>query len=254
VWKKIIGIEDSSKGVGMSTHTGPLVDPSIDIFRDQSDRLRPTKPLPTDRVSPLNQLRILRAWASVSNEGERPATVNEVSKTVEMAASTVAMTNPFFSSIGLLQRLAVGTYMPSKDVVAFFNARSHDTAARKLAPAFRDAWFGQLILPKLKHAPMEEQTVVSLLEDAAATGPEQRKVLGFIIDFMAAVGLIEHKGDQIKLTSWYSTPSQLVPTISLDGSRYCVSVRVDSKELAESLSALFISLSELVTSRKKMKT
>lgn len=235
----------------MSARSGPLVDLTPDIFKDQSDRPRPTKPLPTDRVSPSNQLRILRAWASMSNEGKRPATVNEVSTTVDMVASTVAMTNPFFSSIGLLQRLAVGTYMPSRDVIAFSNSANDKVAARKLAPAFRDAWFGQLILPKLKYAPMEEQTVLSLLEDAAATGPEQRKALGFILDFMAVVGLIEQKGDQIKLTSWYSTPSQLVPTISLDGSRYCVTVHVDSKELAESISVLFTRLSELIVSRKK---
>jgi hypothetical protein len=238
----------------MSARIGPLVDLTPDILRDQSDRPIPTKPLPTDRVSPPNQLRILRAWASISNEGKRPATVNEVSKTVDMAASTVAMTNPFFSSIGLLQRLAVGTYLPSRDVIAFFNSTDDKTAARKLAPAFRDAWFGQLILPKLKYAPMEEQTVVSLLEDAAATGSEQRKAVGFILDFMAAAGLIEQNGDEIKLTSWYSTPSQLVPTISLDGSRYCVTVHVDSKELAESISAMFTSLSELIASRKKGET
>src|ERR1700722_16565720 len=99
----------------MNAQSGAIAPQSLE-YLSSADRLRPIQPLPTDRVSPENQLRILRAWASVSNEGTRAATVNEVASNVNMVGSTVAMTNPFFSSIGLLKRLAVGTYIPSKSV------------------------------------------------------------------------------------------------------------------------------------------
>jgi hypothetical protein len=229
----------------MSAHSGQSLAQDFNFLKNPAERLRPIKPLPTARVSPQNQLRILRAWAYVSSEGTKAATVNEVASTVDMASSTVAMTNPFFSSIGLLQRLAVGTYVPSKEVVAFLNANNPQTAGRSLSPAFRDAWFGQLIVPKLKYAPMDEQSILSALQDASGVGQEQKKALGFILDFMEAVELVERNGDQIKLARWCAAPPPLIPTVSLDGSTYCVSVRVDSKVLAERLVELFNSLAAL---------
>ena len=228
----------------MSAHSGHVTAQSPAYF-NLTDRLRPIKPLPTDRVSPQNQLRILRAWVSISDEGTKAATVNEVASMVDMASSTVAMTNPFFSSLGLLQRLAVGTYVPSKKVVAYVNANNPQTAGRHLAPAFRDAWFGQLIIPKLKHAPMGKGELLSLLEEASAIGTDQRKALAFILEFMAAVELIEEDDDQIRLARWCAAPPPLIPTVSLDGSTYCVTVRVDSKVLADQLVELFTSLAAL---------
>ena len=232
----------------MSAHAGQFA-AQDSLFSKNADRPRFTKPLPTDRVSPENQLNILRAWASVSNEGTRAATVNEVAMRVDMASSTVAMTNPFFSSIGLLQRLAVGTYVPSPDVIAFFNAKNPETAGRKLAPAFRDAWFGKLIIPKLKYSAMSDKAVLTVLADEAGVGPEQQKALEFILEFMTVVELIERDGVQVRLAPWYSTPSQFVPTVTVEGSAYCVSVRVDSKSMAESLVNLLMSLANLAAKK-----
>ncbi len=233
----------------MSAYLGPLVAQPLENL-SLAERPRAIQPLPTDRVSPQNQLEILRAWASVSREGTRAATVNEIASTVDMAASTVAMTNPFFSSIRLLQRLARGTYIPSKEVIAFFNAKKSRTAGRELAPVFRDAWFGQLLIPKLKYAPMSEQTALSQLEDASGVAQEQTKALGFILDFMEEAELIKRNGDQIKLTRWCAAPPPpLIPMVSLDGSTYCVTVRVDSKALAERLVDLFTSLAALAAKK-----
>jgi len=230
----------------MSTQSGPLAAQSSQYF-SSADRLRPIQPLPTDRVSPEKQLLILRAWASVSNEGTRAATVNEVASNVRMVASTVAMTNPFFSSIGLLKRLAVGTYVPSKQVIAYFNAyaKNPETAGAELAQVFQDAWFGQVIVPKLKFSPMGEKSLLSALEDASGGGQAQRKALGFILDLMELAQVIERHGEQIRLMPLWSSPPQLIPSVSFDGSNYCVTVRVDSKVLAEHLKDLFISLSAL---------
>ena len=130
-------------------------------------------------------------------------------------------------------------------MISFFNANV-DEAARHLAPAFRDAWFGQLIIPNIKFAPLGEELVLSMLEAACGGTQEQRKALGFLLDFMEAVELIERSHGKIKLSA-VATPPQLVPTLSRDGSSYCVSIRVDSKALAESLLDVFAHLAALVT-------
>lgn len=226
----------------MSAHLGHVTARIPDLFKISPDRPRLCQPVPTDRISPANQLSILRAWGSENNEKKQAATVNEVARRVGMVSSTVAMTNPFFSSLGLLQRLAKGTYLPSKEVIAYSNAPDSQSARRHLAPAFRDAWFGVLLIPSLKEGPMDERSALSLLEEASGVGQDQKKALGFILDFMVEVGLIERNGDQVKLTPWSATPPQLIPTISRDGSSYSVTVRVDSKAVAESLLELFNTL------------
>jgi hypothetical protein len=239
----------------MTVSAAPIGVRNLPLAKDKNERSRPIKPLPTDRVSPLNQLKILRAWAAMSHCGTRAATVNEVAKAVEMAASTVAMTNPFFASIGLLQRLAVGTYAPSDDVIAFFNARDAAFAPRKLAPVFRQAWFGQILIPRLTYAPMEEQAAISLLEEAASAGPESRKALGVTLDLMAAAQVIEREAGQLRLVPEFagSGSPQSAPVIAVDqrigDTQFHLNIHVDAKDLVtwtpEQIAAFFDGLTRL---------
>src|SRR6185503_16753600 len=117
----------------------------------KADRSNPTKTLPTDRISAAKQLEFLRAYAAASNGATRAVTVAEIAEITKAAASTIAMFHPFFMSIGLLQRVDTGSYMPSSDAINFLRAYewNPDTASQKLASAFRDAWCGQLLIPKL---------------------------------------------------------------------------------------------------------
>ena len=222
-------------------------------FKDESERSRPVKPLPTDRVSTSNQLRILRAWAFVSSGGKRPVTVNEVAHEVRMAASTVAMTNPFFSSTGLLQRLAVGTYIPSREVLLleFSSDENSETAGRRLAPLLRQTWFGQTLLERLALGAIEECEAISLLEDASSASFEHRKPLEFLLEFMADAHLIERANGRIAML----IPA--VPTVSLEhslnGNHVQVNINIDSKDLAnwgpEQIAAFFKGLTELIAAK-----
>ncbi|MGH9555713.1 MAG: hypothetical protein ACRD2Y_07810, partial [Terriglobales bacterium] len=63
---------------------------------------RPTKILPTDRITFTRQLDILRAWAAISGPMGKIATNNAVADVVKMQASTVSMANAFLNSVGLL--------------------------------------------------------------------------------------------------------------------------------------------------------
>src|SRR5579863_6726568 len=106
----------------MSAHTNGVATPSVHEIpkREKTEKpeRKPTKTLPTDRINPPKQLDILRAYAAASNNGTKPATVNEVAEIVKMAPSTVALVNAFFSSIQVLQRADTGAYTPSGDVIA----------------------------------------------------------------------------------------------------------------------------------------
>lgn len=190
--------------------------------------------------------------------GTRAATVNEVAQAVEMAASTVAMANPFFASIGLLQRLAVGTYAPSEEVIAFFAVKDPEAAPRQLASTFRQAWFGQVLIPRLMYAPIEEQAALALLEEVSCASPEYKKALGFTLDLMAAAQLIERSEGQIKLLPDQASPGgtllQSPPTVvfdkTSDRAQFRVDIHVDSKDLAnwgpEKITAFFHAVAALL--------
>src|SRR5579863_8993712 len=65
---------------------------------------KPTKFLPTDRITFSRQLDILRAWAAASGPLGKAVANNDVADIVKMQASTVSLANAFFASVGLLTR------------------------------------------------------------------------------------------------------------------------------------------------------
>jgi hypothetical protein len=215
------------------------------------DRSKPIRPVPTDRISPEKQLLILRTWATASNNRARAATVVEVSKMVDMAGSTVAMANPFFSSIGLIQRLDVGTYSPSEQVIEF--AAAHECnpgqAAYSLAPAFRDAWFGKILLSKLADGPLYEEAAISLLMADSEAGPEYKKAFVVLLDLMTASGLLLRNGGQVALR-----PGPVVLKKNGKGAQICVTIRIDAKDLSgwapDQIGALLEGLAELMAKQK----
>jgi len=171
---------------------------------------------------------------------------------VDMAASTVAMANPFFSSIGLLQRLDVGMYAPSEEVIEFASAceRNIQTAAYALAPAFRQAWFSKVLLPKLADDPIDEEVALSLLMEESSAGPEYRKALGFLLDLMVAAGVVKREKGRI-----VPIASPIVVTHTDNGVQLCVSVQIDAKDLAEwapdQIDAFLGGLVALITAKRE---
>lgn len=171
-----------------------LEDPSI-----RKDRLRPTKTLPTDRITFDNQLKILRAWAALGMSG-KPITNEDVAAAVGMKASTIALANPFFSNIGLLMKVDNG-YIPAPQVVDFFRSTEWDesTAAHKLAPVLREQWFALAVIPTLAvSGSMTEEQAIARLADAASATKEYKNQLGVLVDYLNGSGLLIHEGDQIR--------------------------------------------------------
>src|ERR1700683_5387850 len=74
---------------------------------------RPTKFLPSERITFMRQLDILRGWAAASGPLRKAVGNVEVGKIVDMQPSTVSMNNAFYASIGLLSK-SEGGYAPAE--------------------------------------------------------------------------------------------------------------------------------------------
>jgi hypothetical protein len=127
--------------------------------------------------------------------------VTEVAEIVRMASTTVSLANSFLNNVGLIQRSDAGSYLPAQEVLSFLRAYewNPDTASHKLSPVLKDTWFSNIILPRITFGPIEEEQAIALLADAASAGPDYRKQLRTILEFMALCGLIVREGGQIKL-------------------------------------------------------
>jgi hypothetical protein len=152
---------------------------------------RPSLTLPTDRVAFSKQLDILRAYAIASGPTARAVSNGEVASIVKMVPQTVAICNSFFAGSGLIERNGSG-YSPSAEVISFNRAYewTPETASHKLAPKLSAAWFSERLIGKLRFRPMDIDSAITDLAEAAAAGPDYKNQLRMVLDYMAAAGLI----------------------------------------------------------------
>ncbi len=164
---------------------------------------KPGRILPTEKISVAKQLDFLRGYAAVSSNGTKAASVNEVASVLKVAPSSVTLASSFLASIGLIVRTDAGTYNPSTEVIAFLRAFewNKETASYKLAPLFRESWFGKALIPRLLIAPIEEDAAIEALAEAAPANTEYRKELRMLIDFMVAGGVVTREGNMVKLVA-----------------------------------------------------
>lgn len=162
-------------------------------------RTRPTKTLPTDRITFGKQLEILRAYGTLSGSAGGAVTNNEVAEAMNMQPSTISLANPFFNSVGLILKTDTGG-VPSSAVIEMIRAKewTPETATHKLAPVLKDTWFGQALLPKVSFAPMSEEAALAKLAEICTASPDYKPQLRMLIDYLAAAGLIDREGDQLK--------------------------------------------------------
>src|SRR3984885_3110238 len=187
----------------MSTNTTPGPVPVATTPVEKPAPPKPTKILPTERISVPKQLDMLRAYAAVSNNGAKPAPVNEVATVVKTAASSVSLANAFLANVNLITRSDAGSYTPCPEVVAFLRAYEWDkeTASHKLGPVLREAWFWKSLQPRLAYGAIEEEAEITVLAEASAAPPEYKKELRMIIDFLVVGGVVRREGSTIKLAT-----------------------------------------------------
>jgi len=160
---------------------------------------RPSKFLPSERITFSRQLDILRGWAAASGPLHKTVNNNEVAKIVDAQPSTVSINNAFYSSVGLLSK-ADGGYVPAEELTAFLRAYewNKDTAAQKLAPVLSKAWFYEALGSKLEFGPRTEADCLQDLADVASAGPDYRPNLRMLIEYLIAAGLIQRDGGMLK--------------------------------------------------------
>jgi hypothetical protein len=240
---------------------------------------KPNKFLPTDRITFIRQLDILRGWAAASGPTNKVVSNNDVADIVKMQSSTVSVGNAFFSQNGFLIK-ADGGYIPAAEIFSFLRAYewSPETAANKLAPILSKTWFAEELLPRLTFAPLTTDEAIQHLADSCNAGPDYRGQLRYLLDYLAAGGLVEWDGAQVRKgsatvtattapnTDIPQTPSNPPPTTepskrvaptffgTTEGAvNFNVSVRVDMGEFAswkpERIAAFFNGMAQVLAAK-----
>jgi hypothetical protein len=158
---------------------------------------RPTKSLPSRRISFENQLNILRAYAAASGDG-RPVQLAEAAKLASVTANTLTLNNAFFNESRLVVK-SEGGFVPSVEVISFAHATRWDSqkAPQKLAPVLRETWFAKAILSHLTMGSMEEDRAIEILADECNAVPKYLNQLKMLLDYLDASGLIARDGSLI---------------------------------------------------------
>jgi hypothetical protein len=179
---------------------GKTPSPEAPAEAKPAKRSRPNKPIPTERIKLERQFDLLRAFAGVFGASGRAVSNKEVADIVQMSETTTSLANSFFTETGLLSK-AAGGWIPSEEVVAYHRTYEwdRDNAARELQSIFARSWFWEILQPKLSFRAMEETDAINALGATSAASTEYKPNLKLIIDFLAAVGLIERDGSMLKL-------------------------------------------------------
>ena len=159
---------------------------------------KPTKALPTDRMSFEKQLRVLRAYPAASGP-EQVATSNaEVGKVADIPPTSVSMVNEFMVECGLLVREGL-KQRPTQALFDYLSAWewNQETAGLKLAPAFGTMWFAKALLPKLALRQMTRDEAITYLADEAKASKDYKGQLDLLIDYLAVAGLIVVDGNTV---------------------------------------------------------
>lgn len=164
-------------------------------------RSKPTQILPTPRIAFEKQLDILRAYAALSGMDRRSVKPSDVASLVGMNEQTVSLSHAFFLAIGCLER-DEGGFIPSDGPLQYLQAYEWDSesAAYKLGPILRQAWFAQALIPQLQYGPMNETKAMRTLGEAAAAGPEYKNQIKFLLQYLEMTGIIERENGTIRLT------------------------------------------------------
>jgi hypothetical protein len=250
--------------------------------RAAASAAKPSKFLPTDRITFSRQLDVLRGWAAASGPNSKIVSNDDVGRIVKMAGSTLSMNNAFYSQSGLLLK-ADGGYTPAPEVFSFLRAYewSPESAATKLAPILNKTWFADELLPKLAFGPLTADEAIQRLADACTAGPDYRSQLRFLLDYLGSAGLIEWDGNQVRKgaasmpattstgpsTDIVQTPSNPPPSAQESPKRtaptffgttegavnFNVSVRVDMGEFAswkpERITAFFGGMAQVLAAK-----
>ncbi len=101
--------------------------------------------VPTSSMSFEKQVLILRAYVILTSKGTAPVHYRRVMRSTRLARTQISGVNSFFASIGFLERVDEGTYIPTQAVVDFFGIKPSQEDYSKLVPALEKSPLFQLV-------------------------------------------------------------------------------------------------------------
>lgn len=164
-------------------------------------KVKPAKPLPTDRVGFDKQLVILRAYAKASAAADGQAVSNsDVAEYAHIHAGSVSTCNPFFSEIGLLSRDGLRN-RPAQAVIEYDQAAewNAEKAGAKLGALIEQSWFGQVMLRRLSLRPaMPKSSAIEILAEEARAGKDYRLSLEMLLEYLRVAGVVGYDGTTVQ--------------------------------------------------------
>jgi hypothetical protein len=166
----------------------------------KQERARPSRRLPTPRLSFDKQMEVLRAYGAASGVERRAVSNAEVAAVVRLNQDSVSLCNPFWIDVQLLVREG-NKQRPTAAVFDYLQAHQWhpESAATKLGPAFADAWFGKLLLPRLAFKSLTRLEAIRLLADEIKAPKEFEPSLSLILDYLKASGIIALENGNVML-------------------------------------------------------
>lgn len=176
----------------------PTDDSGQDVVPPKASE-KPSRALPTYRISYLKQLEILRAYSALASQGSVAPTNPAVAELVELHRNTTGLASPFFVDVGFLAKAGDG-YVPASEVVAYGKASSwnQETAGAKLGPILRNSWFGKALLPHLQMGEVEERRAIEIIALECNAGPKYEGQIKTVLQYLATAGIILREGDVIR--------------------------------------------------------
>ena len=168
------------------------------------------KILPTDRLSVAKQLEILRAYGALAESSAGGVTNAAVAKIVDMAATTITLSNAFFNDVGFIQRNVPMGFIISSEVIAFCHAHdwNQEKAPQKLAPLLNKTWFADALIPKLKFRPMKIEDAIQSLAEASFADKSYFVQLRMLVDYLTITGIVLNDNGEIRLNREGVQPPQ----------------------------------------------
>jgi len=207
----------------------------------RAKRTPPSRTLPSDRLAFQKQLAALRAYTVVyESNGNKPVTNNAAGDVINMAGSTLLVTNPFFCEMKLLKRQTgaetdEAAFVPTPEALTYHKAYEWDpgTAGEKLKGLFERTWFAEALVPRLKFREYEDREALTVLAEACGATKEYEERLKVLLDYMAFAGVIVREGGKIRTVSgrMAERPAEPAPAVaSPDGREPAAAVPSDLEE------------------------
>lgn len=159
-----------------------------------------SRKLPTDRIAFGKMLDILRAYGVSSAGGTRAVHYSTVANFINMSANTVSLMNTFMVDNGLVEKSG-NDFIPNRALIDFAQAYSWqpETAAKKLAPAFKKTWFGTHMLARLQFRSMSTEDAIHDLAGLIGATPDMRAQVETLINLLVVSGLVRQEGGSLYL-------------------------------------------------------